>query len=35
VFTNGSCTLQIKSIEGKLAGFHFSGPDVERLMKAQ
>jgi len=30
-FANGSCTLKIKSLNGKLVGFHFSGPDVDRL----
>ena len=34
VFANGACKLQIKSVNGKLAGFHFTGPDVSRLMKA-
>ena len=34
VFANGSCTLLIKSVDGKLAGFHFTGPDVQRLSKA-
>src|SRR5690606_34988376 len=24
-FTNGSCKLQIKSLDGKLVGFHFTG----------
>lgn len=34
-FANGSCKLKIKSLDGKLVGFHFSGPDVDRLMKVQ
>ena len=32
-FTNGSCQLEIKSLNGKLVGFHFTGPDIARLMK--
>lgn len=32
-FANGSCTLQIKSVEGKLVGFRFLGPDIERLSR--
>lgn len=32
-FENGKCDLEIKSLEGKLVGFHFTGPDVQRLMK--
>jgi len=35
VFQNGSCTLDIKSLNGKLVGFHFTGPDIDRLLKAQ
>lgn len=34
-FANGSCKLDIKSLDGKLVGFRFTGPDVERLMKAE
>jgi hypothetical protein len=30
-FTNGSCALDIKSLDGKLVGFHFTGPDIARL----
>lgn len=32
-FTNGSCELEIKSLNGKLVGFHFTGPDIARMMK--
>lgn len=32
-FTNGSCQLEIKSLNGKLVGFQFTGPDIARLMK--
>lgn len=32
-FANGSCSLSIKSADGKLAGFHFTGPDIQRLSK--
>ena len=34
-FANGSATLEIKSLDGKLVGFHFGGPDVARLTRAQ
>lgn len=34
VFANGSCNLAIKSLNGKLVGFHFTGPDIDRLLKA-
>lgn len=30
-FQNGSADLEIKSLDGKLVGFHFTGPDVKRL----
>jgi hypothetical protein len=33
VFTNGSCNLAIKSLNGKLVGFHFTGPDIDRLLR--
>ena len=33
-FTNGSCQLDIKSLNGKLVGFHFTGPDIARLTKS-
>lgn len=32
-FTNGKCQLEIKSLDGKLVGFHFTGPDIQRLSK--
>lgn len=32
-FAHGSCSLAIKSLDGKLVGFHFTGPDIERLSK--
>lgn len=32
-FTNGSCELEIKSLNGKLVGFHFTGSDIARLLK--
>jgi hypothetical protein len=34
-FANGSCKLEIKSLDGKLVGFHFTGPDIERLAKTK
>jgi hypothetical protein len=34
-FTNGSCQLDIKSLDGKLVGFHFTGPDITRLLKSE
>ncbi len=30
-FANGSASLQIKSLDGKLVAFHFTGADVARL----
>ena len=33
-FENGSCSLAIKSLDGKLVGFHFEGPDIKRLQNA-
>jgi len=32
-FANGKCQLEIKSLDGKLVGFHFTGPDIQRLSK--
>lgn len=32
-FANGQCVLEIKSLEGKLVGFRFRGPDIERLAR--
>ena len=34
VFENGSCQLEIKSLSGKLVSFHFTGPDIQRLVKS-
>ena len=34
-FANGSATLEIKSLDGKLVGFNFNGPDVTRLSRGQ
>lgn len=34
-FENGSCSLAIKSLDGKLVGFHFTGPDIDRLTHSQ
>lgn len=34
-FENGSCSLEIKSLDGKLVAFHFSGPDIARLSKPE
>jgi hypothetical protein len=34
-FTNGSCKLQIKSLDGKLVAFHFTGSDIDRLLKSE
>lgn len=34
-FANGSATLQIKSLDGKLVAFHFSGPDIARLSQGK
>jgi hypothetical protein len=33
-FENGSCSLAIKSLDGKLVGFHFEGADIKRLQNA-
>jgi len=34
-FANGAATLDIKSLDGKLVGFNFGGPDVARLSRGQ